>query len=115
DINRYEASSIKKLPKKSPALLKNVFELREKCRRNGDRLTGEHLQEFYNDAVYYRDKIRAEFSSGKVTLRQRAIGEELYWEILTWVAGEMKTGGHDTEQMERLVAVQTDFYYGNFS
>jgi arginine decarboxylase len=115
DINRYEASGIKKLPGKSPALLKNIFHLREKCRKNGSQLTSEHLQEIYNDAVYYRDKVRSEFHSGKVTLRQRSIGEELYWEILTWVAREMKKGGFDIEQMERLAAVQTDFYYGNFS
>lgn len=115
DINRYEASGIKRLPAKAPALLKNIFDLREKCRKNGSKLTSEHLQEVYNDAVYYREKIRSEFSSGKVTLRQRSIGEELYWEILTWVSQEMKSNGFDSEQMERLGAVQTDFYYGNFS
>lgn len=115
DINRYEASGIKKLPKGAPALLKNIFHLREKCRQNGTKLSSENLQEIYNDAVYYREKIRSEFNSGKVTLRQRANGEELYWEILTWVSREMKEGGFNSAQMERLGAVQTDFYYGNFS
>jgi len=115
DINRYEASGIKKLPAKSPALLRNIFELRERVRKNGQKLTGEFFQEVYNDAVYYREKIRTEFSSGKITLRQRSMGEEFYWEILTWVASEMKEGGFTSEQMERLESVQTDFYYGNFS
>ncbi|HSI61583.1 MAG TPA: biosynthetic arginine decarboxylase, partial [Candidatus Saccharimonadia bacterium] len=115
DINRYEATGIKRLPKGAPALLKNIFHLRGKCLGTGVKVTNELLQEVYNDAVYYREKIRTEFSSGKVTLRQRSIGEELYYEILTWVAREMKDGGHNGEQMERLAAVQTDFYYGNFS
>jgi arginine decarboxylase len=115
DINRYEASGIKKLPAKSPALVRNLFELRERIRINGMKLTRELMQEIYNDAVYYREKIRTEFSSGKITLRQRSMGEEFYWEILTWVAAEMKRGGFDAEQMERLAGVQTDFYYGNFS
>ena len=115
DINRYEATGIKRLPKGAPALLKNIFHLRGKCLGTGVKVTSELLQEVYNDAVYYREKIRTEFSSGKVSLRQRSIGEELYYEILTWVAREMKDGGHNGEQMERLAAVQTDFYYGNFS
>lgn len=115
DINRYEASGIKKLPAKSPPLLKNVFELCERIRKNGQKLTSEFLQEIYNDAVYYRDKIRSEFGSGKVSLRQRAQGEELYWEILAWVAQHVKSGNFTAEQMARLDAVLTDFYYGNFS
>lgn len=115
DINRFESPGIHKLPKKSPSLIKNFFELRERIRRNGEKLTGEYLQEIYNDAIYYREKIRSEFSSGKVTLRQRSMGEELYWEVLTWVADQVKDGGFSSEQMERLSAVQTDIYYGNFS
>ena len=115
DINRFESPGIHKLPKKAPPLLKNFFHLRERIRHNGEKLTGEYLQEIYNDAIYYREKIRSEFSSGKVTLRQRSIGEELYWEVLTWVAEQVKDGGFSSEQMERLSAVLTDIYYGNFS
>lgn len=115
DINRYEAQGIKKLPKKPPALLKNIFDLRERTVANGGNHKGDRLQEIYNDAVYYRDKIRTEFGSGKISLRQRSQGEELYWEILSWVAKQSKEGGFTSEQMERLDSVVTDFYYGNFS
>jgi arginine decarboxylase len=115
DINRYEASGIKKLPKKAPSLLKNLFELRDKAFNNSLKNSHSQLQEIYNDAVYYRDKIRSEFGSGKVTLRQRSQGEELYWEILNWVAREVKNGGFTSEQMDRLSALLTDVYYGNFS
>ncbi len=115
DINRYEAQGIKKLPKQPPALLKNIFDLRDRTVANGGNHKGDHLQEIYNDAVYYRDKIRTEFGSGKITLRQRSQGEELYWEILSWVAKQSKDGGFSSEQMERLDSVVTDFYYGNFS
>lgn len=115
DINRYEASAVSKLPKKSPPLLKNFFDLRDRVRSNGHKLESEQLQEIYNDAVYYRDKIRSEFGTGKITLRQRALGEEIYWEVLTWVARQAKDGNFNEEQMERLKAVMTDIYYGNFS
>jgi len=115
DINRYEACAVNKLPKKSPPLLKNFFDLRERVRANGHKLESEQLQEIYNDAVYYRDKIRSEFGTGKITLRQRSLGEEIYWEVLTWVAKQAKDGNFSDEQMERLRAVMTDIYYGNFS
>ncbi len=115
DINRYEASGIKRLPAKSPPLLKNLFDLRQKLRSLVVKATSETLQEHYNDAVYYREKIRTEFSSGKITLRQRSTGEELYWEILTWINQVLKQNNIHTDQMERLKAVRTDYYYGNFS
>jgi arginine decarboxylase len=116
DINRYEATGPKKLPAKSPPLLKNLFELRAKIHSaNGAHNTHSQLQEIYNDAIYYRDKIRSEFGSGKVTLRQRAQGEEFYWEILNWIAREVKKEGYSVEQMDRLDALLTDVYYGNFS
>jgi arginine decarboxylase len=75
----------------------------------------DRLQEIYNDACYYRDKLRSEFSYGKVNLRERAQGEELYWEILTWVAKCQEAMGNDAAQMERVRTVMTDYYYGNFS
>lgn len=115
DINRYEAQGIKKLPKKTPSLLKNIFDLRERTVANGGNHKSDRLQEIYNDAIYYRDKIRTEFDSGKITLRQRSHGEELYWEILSWVARQSKDGEFTNEQLERLNSVVTDFYYGNFS
>ncbi len=116
DVNRFEANSQVAIKKDAPALLKNLYELREETRTgNGAKLTRERLQEIYNDAVYYRDKVRSEFSYGKVTLRQRSQGEEMYWEIMSWVSGKLESTGHDGSQMDRLSAVMTDFYYGNFS
>lgn len=116
DVNRFEAHTPTAIKKDAPALLKNLFDLREET-KNGlaVKLTRERLQEVYNDAVYYRDKLRTEFSYGKVALRQRAQGEELYWEIMSFVSSKLESTGHDGSQMERLSAVQTDFYYGNFS
>ena len=83
DINRFESGSTISLKKDSPALVKNLHEIRAET-RNGlnSKLTKDRLQEVYNDTVYYRDKLRSEFSYGKVSLRERSQGEELYWEIL---------------------------------
>ena len=116
DVNRFEANTPTIITKDAPALLRNLMDLLGETRSGmAAKLTRERLQEVYNDAVYYRDKLRTEFSYGKVTLRQRSHGEELYWEIMNFVSSKLKSTGHDGAQMERLSAVQTDFYYGNFS
>ena len=116
DINRFESGSTISLKKDSPALVKNLHEIRAET-RNGlnSKLTKDRLQEVYNDTVYYRDKLRSEFSYGKVSLRERSQGEELYWEILNWISSKLEDVDHDGSQMERLAHVKTDFYYGNFS
>ena len=103
------------IDKESPALLRNLHELRVESTRNAAKTSRDRLQEIYNDAVYYRDKLRSEFNYGKVNLRERAHGEELYWDILTWVASMKESCDHDGSQMDRLDTIMTDFYYGNFS
>jgi arginine decarboxylase len=73
DMNRFEANTRDQITKDAPALLQESHELRgESTRKAGKNWSRESLQEIYNDAVYYRDKLRSEFSYGKVTLRQRS-------------------------------------------
>jgi len=118
DINRFEPRegiSDVELDKDAPALLRNLYELRLDATKNATKTSRDRLQEIYNDAVYYRDKLRSEFNYGKVNLRERAHGEELYWDILTWVDGMREGCEHDGNQMDRLETIMTDFYYGNFS
>lgn len=114
DINRFEPVARVEVAKDAPALVRNLAELSEEGKKN-TKLTRDRLQEIYNDTVYYRDKLRSEFNYGKVTLRDRSQGEELYWDIMTWVSSQLPVTGHDGSQMERLETVMTDFYYGNFS
>ena len=118
DINRFEprkSLAELELDKDAPPLLRNLFELRMDAEKNASKTTRDRLQEIYNDAIYYRDKLRSEFNYGKVNLRERAHGEELYWDILTWVHSMKESCDHDGRQMDRLDTITTDFYYGNFS
>lgn len=116
DINRFEPVRGKVVVDKDcPQLLRNLGELHDETSKEGNRLTRERLQEIYNDAVYYRDKLRTEFNYGKVTLRERSQGEEIYWAIMTWVSSKLEGVGHDGSQMDRINTVMTDYYYGNFS
>lgn len=118
DINRFEPRkgiADIDIEKDAPPLLRNLYELRQDATKNATRTSRDRLQEIYNDAVYYRDKLRSEFNYGKVNLRERAHGEELYWDLMTWVSSMREQCGHDGSQMDRIDTVMTDYYYGNFS
>lgn len=115
DINRFEGASDIQVDEDSPPLLQNLDALKSELQTGIKKLTRERLQEIYNDAVYYRDKLRSEFSYGKVRLRERSQGEELYWNILCWISQKIEAVGGDIGQMSRLEHVLTDYYYANFS
>ena len=114
DVNRFEAKTASPIAEDAPPMLQYLHELRKEM-VDSKKITPERLQEIYNDAVYYRDKIRSTFNYGKVSLRERAAGEEIYWEVLNWIAMRLNNLGQSAEQMDRLGSVMTDFYYGNFS
>jgi arginine decarboxylase len=95
--------------------LRNISDVRDDAMKGSKKLTQERLQEIYNDVVYYRDKLLSEFGSGDVTLRQRAAGEEIYWQVLSWLSDRTKALDVDLTDMSRLTNIMTDYYYANFS
>ena len=42
----------------------------------------KNMQECYNDAIYYRDEIRQLFKHGNISLRERAMGENIFWHVI---------------------------------
>ena len=88
--------------------LKNLIEVnRVLCKKN--------LQECVNDALYYRDQLRAQFFHGNATLRERGLGEAWSWHILTRVSKLLTDMTDIPEDLRELSSSLTDFYYGNFS
>lgn len=79
------------------------------------KLETQRLQESYNAVLYYRGQVRELFNAGKVTLRERAFGENLYLTIVNQIA----TASADMERVpSELVELReslSDIYYGNFS
>jgi arginine decarboxylase len=63
------------LPEDSHDFLINLFSVFKNT-------TMDNLQECYNDALYYRDELRELFHHGQVSLRDRALAEELTLAIL---------------------------------
>ena len=96
------------MPDKAPQNLKNLFHVNK-------TLNEKNLQESMNDAVYYRDQVRAQFFYGSATLRERGLAEAWYWHILTRISKMISDMDHIPEHLRELSDGLVDFYYGNFS
>jgi arginine decarboxylase len=92
----------------SPDLLQRLFDVRE-------NLCLENLQKSYNDAVHYRDEIRDQYRWGHFTLRERALGENLFLAIVQNIVAMMPLLARVPLELEDLPEDIADIYYGNFS
>lgn len=79
-----------------------------------DYLEPRRVQECFNDAVYYRDEIRALFRRGVIELREMGRAERVFLYTLARIAQvnrESRSGGDLDAQLESYV----DYYHCNFS
>lgn len=75
----------------------------------------KNLQESFHDIIYYRDEIRQLFRHGQVSMRERALVEEVFWVTMQRIKekiGHMRYVPDDFENLETALA---DTYYGNLS
>ena len=75
----------------------------------------KRLQENYNDAFYYRDLVQEAFRRGEISLRERALGENLHLLILHEIVKRVPNLKHPSDELETLNEHLSDIYYGNFS
>jgi len=109
DACRIETHALpEQLPKDAHELLHNLWEI-------GQNLSAKNLQESYNDAVYYRDEIRELFTRGDISLREQALGEQIFWHIAVRIARETRQLKYVPEELRGLDNALADIYYGNFS
>jgi arginine decarboxylase len=109
DVRRFEPKTIPdRLSVDSSEMLENLLEV---CQT----LTPRNVQEAYHDAVYYREEIRGLFLHGDVTLRERALGESIFWRIIRRITELVKDRKYIPDEMESMDAAIADVYYGNFS
>ncbi len=74
-------------------------------------LDGPRMQEALNDALYYRNEIRALFRRGQITLEPLARAEQGFLYLLSCLKNASKRTGQIDEQLSEFV----DYYHGNFS
>ena len=111
DVSRIEYEDPSDVPEIGDDAHESIRNLREVFKT----LSARNLQECYNDALYYRDEVRQLFLLGKMTLRERTVGERLFWIIIQRIAQEKATLPRPPKDLAAIDSVLADIYYGNFS
>lgn len=100
---------------KVPVLPKGASEILKALDETQRMLTRKNIQECYNDANYYRDQLRMQFFYGNISLRERGIGEAIYWHIMGLIAHRISEMSEIPEDLKEVSDNMVDFYYSNFS
>ena len=109
DVSRFHTHGVPgSLPETACVPLKNLFEL-------AHTITGRNAQESYHDAMHYRDDLRTAFLAGELTLRERALGEQIFWGVMKVVSEETAGKKYVPDELKGLDDVLADVYYANFS
>jgi len=109
DINRFDPPNVPdKLPEESNEMLKNIFEVYK-------GLNLKNVQECYNDALYYKDELYQLFKIGQITLRERALGENIFWNIMVQIVRSSIKLKQKPIELEGVEDALSDIYYCNFS
>ncbi len=109
DISHFDPQPV---PEKLPD---NVHEMVGNLLGVADSIQLNRLQENYNDANYYRDELRDLFHRGQVSLRERALGENIYLVIMQRIVNKIPELDRIPHELEKLGEELADIYYGNFS
>ena len=78
-------------------------------------INARRLQENYNDAIYNLSEARKAFRSGIVSLRERALAENICLTILHKIAAKVPELTRAPPSLLNLSDALADIYYGNFS
>ncbi len=75
----------------------------------------DNVQRAWHDALTAREGVSTQFELGLLDLRQRAIGEELFWRIVSEIQETMETMNSPPEELSHLSELLADTYTTNFS
>ena len=92
-----------------------TFEMIENLFIANQMVSPKNLQECYNDALYYRDRIREAFNLGKINIREMSFAEKIFWNTISKVNDAKKKVRRVTGGLESIERGVTDIYYCNFS
>ena len=79
------------------------------------RLSPANFQECYNDVLFYRDELRELFHHGQASLRERALAENIYLDVVHRIAAMLPGLKRVPPELQNLQEQLSDIYYGNFS
>ncbi|MFV0435858.1 MAG: biosynthetic arginine decarboxylase [Desulfopila sp.] len=109
DISAFEPPPIlDKLPITDNDLLENLM-------LTYNMLSPKTLQECCNDALFYRTQARQLFKHGQISIRERALAENLVQHILLKISAMSRELAHIPKDVQEINRLIYDIYYGNFS
>lgn len=109
DVSKFHSHGLPdKLEKNDSEFLHNLMEVHTS-------ISAKNVQECFHDAIYYRDEVRSRFMHGTISLRERALAEQMFWSILGKIAKEVKGRKYIPDELQNLDDALADVYYGNFS
>lgn len=109
DVSHFKPRPLpKQLPDQSNDFLQNLWATLES-------LNEDSLQESFNDAVHYREEVRRMFRQGQLQLRELALAENIYLEILQQARELLPRLKRVPPELLNLDEALADIYYGNFS
>ncbi len=109
DVAHFQEEEVAEPPtEENHEMVRNLYEAKK-------NLNIKNLQESYNDALYYRDEIRDVFKRGRISLRERAYSEKIFWSIVNDIAKEKDKLKFKPRELDEISDAVADIYYCNFS
>jgi len=91
-----------------PDVLKDLYSIYKGLKQ-------KNLNESWHDAIQIRDDVLNSFSTGVLSLENRAIAERLFWSIARKASRMVKDMRHTPYELEELPRMLAEKYFGNFS
>ncbi|PLX79100.1 MAG: arginine decarboxylase [Desulfuromonas sp.] len=109
DVTRFDPGDLpKRLPEEEHQLLRKLEAVLQ-------RVEEADLQSSYNNATFYRDELHELFERGEVSLRQRALAQDLYLAICHRIKQQLSGEENIPSELQGLTEQLADIYYGNLS
>ena len=109
DVSSFEPPPMpEKLPQPSSELIENLM-------ATYNMVSIKQIQECCNDALFYRSQARQLFKHGQISIRERAMAENLVQHILIKISQLSRNMEHIPRDVQSINKLVYDVYYGNFS
>ncbi|MEE4164587.1 MAG: biosynthetic arginine decarboxylase, partial [Desulfocapsaceae bacterium] len=109
DVSSYDPPPIpNKMPNVDSDLLENLM-------ATYNKISVKDIQECCNDALFYRSQARQLFKHGHISMRERALAENLVQHVHIKIAELSEELVHVPKAVQDMNQLIYDIYYGNFS
>ncbi|MBC8316819.1 MAG: biosynthetic arginine decarboxylase [Desulfobulbaceae bacterium] len=94
---------------------KTTYDLLDNLLATYNMVSAKDIQECYNDALFYKSQSQQLFKHGQISIREKAMADDLLKHILIKITKTAKELDYVPEEIEKIEKLIPDIYYGNFS